>query len=111
MVLSSFVSVLLNDLKIDPFIVDLASSTSQGKTTTLRIAANVWGTPQLVNEFNTTKVSVERKAAFLNSFPLIMDDTRKADERLLQSFVYNFSGGAPKVVALSKVHKESKIKR
>lgn len=96
MVLASFASVLLHDLKIDPFIVDLASSTSQGKTTVLKVAASVWGTGQLVNEFNATKVSMERKAAFLNSFPLIMDDSRKADERLLQSFVYNFSGGRSK---------------
>jgi uncharacterized protein (DUF927 family) len=95
-VLASFASVLLHDLKIDPFIVDLASSTSQGKTSVLKVAASVWGTSHLVNEFNATKVSMERKAAFLNSFPLIMDDSRKADERLLQSFVYNFSGGKGK---------------
>ncbi|MGQ0452080.1 DUF927 domain-containing protein, partial [Bacillus sp. SS-TM] len=95
-VLSSFASVLLHDLKIDPFIVELAGSTSTGKTTALKVAASVWGTNQLVNEFNATKVSVERKAAFLNSFPLLLDDSRKADERLLQSFVYTFSGGRSK---------------
>ncbi|MCQ6307615.1 DUF927 domain-containing protein, partial [Bacillus cereus] len=71
-------------------------STSTGKTTALKVAASVWGTNQLVNEFNATKVSVERKAAFLNSFPLLLDDSRKADERLLQSFVYTFSGGRSK---------------
>ncbi|WP_235435642.1 DUF927 domain-containing protein [Bacillus atrophaeus] len=96
LVLSSFASVLLHDLKVDPFIVDIASSTSQGKTTALRVAASVWGTQQLINEFNATKVSIERKAAFLNSFPLLLDDSRKADERLLQSFVYTFSGGRSK---------------
>lgn len=95
-VLSSFASILLHDLKIDPFIVDLTSSTSKGKTTALKIAASVWGTGDFVNEFNATKVSVERKAAFLNSFPLLMDDSRKADEKLLQSFVYTFSGGKSK---------------
>lgn len=95
-VLASFASILLHDLKIDPFIVDLTSSTSRGKTTALKIAASVWGTSELVNEFNATKVSIERKASFLNSFPLLMDDSRKADEKLLQSFVYTFSGGKSK---------------
>ncbi|MED3089273.1 DUF927 domain-containing protein [Bacillus toyonensis] len=95
-VLSSFASVLLHDLKIDPFIVELAGSTSTGKTTALKVAASVWGTNQLVHEFNATKVSIERKSAFLNSFPLLLDDSRKADERLLQSFVYTFSGGRSK---------------
>ncbi|WHZ03393.1 DUF927 domain-containing protein [Neobacillus sp. YX16] len=96
LVLSSFASILLHDLKVDPFTVDIASSTSQGKTTVLRVAASVWGTQQLINEFNATKVSIERKAAFLNSFPLLLDDSRKADEGLLQSFVYTFSGGRSK---------------
>lgn len=96
LVLSSFASILLHDLKVDPFVVDMASSTSQGKTTVLRVAASVWGTQQLINEFNATKVSIERKAAFLNSFPLLMDDSRKADDRILQSIVYTFSGGRSK---------------
>lgn len=95
-VLSSFASILLHDLKIDPFIVDLTSSTSKGKTTTLKIAASVWGTNGLVNEFNATKNSIERKAAFLNSFPLLLDDSRKADEKHLQPIIYAFSGGKAK---------------
>lgn len=76
--------------------MDLSSGTSKGKTSVLKVAASVWGTSELVNEFNATKVSIERKASFLNSFPLLMDDSRKADERLLQSIVYNFSGGKSK---------------
>ncbi|HDX9541499.1 MULTISPECIES: DUF927 domain-containing protein [Bacillus] len=95
-VLASFASIFLHDLKIDPFIVELAGSTSTGKTTAMKVAASVWGTNQLINEFNSTKTSVERKSSFLNSFPLYLDDSRKADERLLQSFVYHFSGGRSK---------------
>ena len=95
-ILSSFASILLHDLKIDPFIVDLTSSTSKGKTTTLKIAASVWGTDGLVNEFNATKNSIERKAALLNSFPVLLDDSRKADEKHLQPIIYSFSGGKSK---------------
>ena len=96
MVVASFTSVLLQDLKMKPFIIDLSGVTSQGKTTVLRACASVWGTEHLVSEWNLTKVAAERKASFLNSFPLLLDDTRKADERQLQGFIYNFSGGRSK---------------
>jgi hypothetical protein len=42
MVLSSFASVMLRDLKVSPFIVDLSGSTSQGKTTAVQVARSVW---------------------------------------------------------------------
>lgn len=96
LIFSSLASVILKDLGVDSFIVDLSGSTSQGKTTALQVARTVWGTKGLINEWNATRVSVERKAAFYNSFPLYMDDTRKADERILQSIVYQFSGGKSK---------------
>jgi putative DNA primase/helicase len=96
LVLSSFASVILHDLKVSSFIVDLSGSTSQGKTTALQVARTVWGSEGLINEWNATRVAVERKAGFLNSFPLYMDDTRKANEKLLQSIIYQFSGGRSK---------------
>lgn len=96
MVLASFTSVILKDLKMQPFIVDFSGQTSRGKTTLLKVCASVWGNDYLVNEWNLTKVAAERKASFLNSFPLLLDDSRKADERQLQAFVYNFSGGRSK---------------
>lgn len=96
LVLSSFASPILHDLKVSPFIIDLSGSTSQGKSTALQVASSVWGNEGLINEWNATKVAIERKAGFLNSFPLYMDDTRKADERVLQSVIYQFSGGRAK---------------
>lgn len=96
MVIASFTSVILNDLKLGPFIIDLSGVTSKGKTTVLKTAASVWGNDQLVNEWNGTAVSFERKAAFLNSFPLILDDSMKADEKQLQRIIYNYSGGRSK---------------
>lgn len=94
--LGSFTSVILNDLKLSPFIIDLSGPTSFGKTTVLKVGASVWGSGHLVGEWNITKVAAERKAAFLNSFPIILDDTMKADGNQLKSFVYNFSGGRSK---------------
>ena len=96
MIFASFASIILKDLEVSSFVVDLSGSTSQGKTTALQVSRTVWGTGDLINEWNVTRVSVERKAAFFNDFPLYMDDTRKADERILQSIVYQFSGGKAK---------------
>ncbi|HEF1855831.1 DUF927 domain-containing protein [Bacillus thuringiensis] len=95
-ILASFASVIIQDLRLQPFIVDLSGTTSQGKTTTLKAAASVWGNERLMSEWNATKVSIERKAAYLNSFPLLLDDTRKANERILKDAIYQFSGGRSK---------------
>ncbi|MDM8365968.1 DUF927 domain-containing protein [Bacillus thuringiensis] len=95
-ILASFASVIIQDLRLQPFIVDLSGTTSQGKTTTLKAAASVWGNERLMSEWNATKVSIERKAAYLNSFPLLLDDTRKANERILKDVIYQFSGGRSK---------------
>lgn len=96
MVLASFASVLLKDLKLQPFVIDFAGETSNGKTTILRACASVWGTDTLMSEWNITKVAAERKTTFLNSFALILDDSRKANEKTLGDFIYNFSGGRSK---------------
>ncbi|MDA2130792.1 DUF927 domain-containing protein [Bacillus cereus group sp. BfR-BA-01312] len=94
--IASFTAPLLHDLSIDSFLVDFSGHTSQGKTTLLRLSSTVWGTQELINEWNTTKVAIERKAGFLNSFPLLMDDTKKANKNQLQDFIYMFSGGKSK---------------
>lgn len=93
---ASLGSVLLHDFDVEPFIVDMASKTSTGKTTALKVAGSVWGTKDLISEWNTTKVNVERKAGIMNSFPLIYDDTRKAPYYQLADIIYQFSGGRSK---------------
>lgn len=95
-VYASLGSILLYDFNVEPFIIDLSGKTSTGKTTALKVASSVWGTDDLRSEWNTTKVSVERKASMMNSFPLIYDDTRKAPIYQLADIVYQFSGGRSK---------------
>ncbi|MBL0847001.1 DUF927 domain-containing protein [Mammaliicoccus fleurettii] len=95
-VYASLGSILLHDFNVDPFVVDMASKTSTGKTTALRIASSLWGTEKLINEWNTTKVNVERKASIMNSFAVFFDDTRKAPHYQLADIVYHFSGGRSK---------------
>ncbi|RIO08139.1 DUF927 domain-containing protein [Mammaliicoccus sciuri] len=95
-VYASLGSILLHDFNVEPFIVDMASKTSTGKTTALKVASSVWGTNNLISEWNTTKVNLERKAGIMNSFPLFFDDTRKAPHYQLADIVYQFSGGRSK---------------
>lgn len=89
-------SILLHDFDVEPFIVDLSGASSRGKTTALKVASSVWGTSNLIGEWNTTRVSIERKSAFLNSFPLLLDDSRKANPYMLPDVIYQFSGGREK---------------
>ncbi len=46
----------------------------------------------------TTKIAIERMAAFLNAFPLILDDTNTAhDPKALQQMIYMFGKGTGKM--------------
>ncbi|EGQ3526182.1 DUF927 domain-containing protein [Staphylococcus pseudintermedius] len=89
-------SILLHDFDVEPFIIDLSGASSRGKTTALKVASSVWGTSNLIGEWNTTRVNIERKSAFLNSFPLLLDDSRKANPYMLPDVIYQFSGGREK---------------
>ncbi len=97
---ASFASIMLPIFDCPNFILDFCSRTSQGKTTTQRIAGSVWGDPDerkpgsVVLTWNQTKVSVERRLAILGSLPLFLDDTKKAaDTREIPKIIYSQTGG------------------
>lgn len=97
MVYGALGSILLKDFNVDPFVVEISGRTSSGKTFTLKICSSIWGTRKLITEWNATDVSVERMASFFNSFPLMKDDTRKAQNLFkIPTIVYQFSGGQSK---------------
>ena len=65
------------------FIVDLSGPTSEGKTTSLRLAASAWGLPDergggLLRSWDATRVWIERTAALLGNLPMFLDDTKRA---------------------------------
>ncbi|KXA38890.1 DUF927 domain-containing protein [Staphylococcus lugdunensis] len=97
MLYASLGSVLLYEFGLMPFIVELANSTSTGKTFTLNLVASVWGTSNLTTTWATTKNGIEAMATFLNSFPMFKDDTRNASPYLVSDVVYNYSSGESKV--------------
>ena len=80
---TSFLPPFLEILNINNFTIDLAGNSSKGKTTTLKLAASVWGNPDatadsIVNTWATTVTSVERTAEIMNSMPIFLDDTKLA---------------------------------
>ncbi|MCK6530602.1 DUF927 domain-containing protein [Myxococcota bacterium] len=83
-VYASFLPPLMEFLPALPnFVLDYAGETSQGKTTTLRVAASVWGSPDdrgrgVVRTWDASPTWIERAAAFLGHLPLLLDDTKRA---------------------------------
>lgn len=65
------------------FIVDWSGITSTGKTTTLRLGASVWGSPDergsgLMLSWDATNVWIERTIGTLHCLPMFLDDTKRA---------------------------------
>lgn len=82
-VYAAFVPPLLAILDAPNFIIDWCGRTSTGKTTTLRVAASVWGRAEehhpesAISTWDATKVWMERASSILNGLPLILDDTKR----------------------------------
>lgn len=78
MLAASFASPLVGKIGSLPFFVHLwGVESGTGKTVALMLSASVWGNPdvgQYIQTFNSTQVSCERTAAFLNNIPLCIDE-------------------------------------
>lgn len=74
---ASVASALVSLVNTQSCVFEWASSSGTGKTTSLAIAASVWGHPEeLQSSWDGTKVSLEHNAAFMNAMPLFLDDTK-----------------------------------
>jgi|SRR5690625_222694 len=98
-VISSFASILFKEYDLTPIVVDVSGISSKGKTTVQKACASVWGKPsKYISSMLTTPIAIERMAAFLNAYPLILDDTNTArDPRALQQIIYMFANGTGKM--------------
>ena len=96
---ASLAAPLLRILQADNLLVDFCGLTSTGKTTCQRIAASVWGNPDersatsFIRNWDTTKVGLERTLATLSDLPCIIDDTKTADSKSLERFIYLLVNG------------------
>jgi hypothetical protein len=67
-------------------IIDWSGETSRGKTTTLAVAASVWGRPELkgagvMRTWDVSASALESLAEACTDLPLILDDTKRATTR------------------------------
>ncbi len=91
---ASFASPLLKIIGVQSFCVNLWGNTEGGKTVTSLLAASIWADPtpgRFMTDFNGTDVSFEVRQNFLNSFPLILDDSATVKNRTffdMSDFVY-----------------------
>lgn len=98
---ASLASLLLEPLNERGFVVDWSGLTSVGKTTTLMVAASSLGCPSesdhggLIRSWRSpSNASRMFAASTLHSFPLYLDETKRANKpELVRDFLYDFPSG------------------
>lgn len=79
------------------FCVDLAGSSSVGKTTFSRIGASVWGAvysdQELLKSWNSTRVFGERLPSISNDLPVFLEETQLAKEEDQAKYLYMIVNG------------------
>lgn len=98
---SSFASVLIELLHINPFIVHLWGKSGTGKSVTLIVAMSIWGNPKighLVKNLNSTNVGMERLSAFLNNIPFAGDELQAIKNKYsdFNELIYKLTQGEGK---------------
>ena len=102
-VYASIAPVVMGIIESAPgFVVDFAGRSTGGKTTTLRVAASVWGDPaRLIKSWSATANAIEHLASFSAFLPTFLDDTkeaRNAPQRVIGA-VYQITGTQSKLRA------------
>lgn len=97
---ASFGSVLLDPMKIPPFIVNLWAETGKGKTVNLKVAASIWANPaegKYITDPCGTDTAREMRNNILNHLPTMIDDLSKMRDHYgydaISNFVYTQCGG------------------
>lgn len=99
MMSASFASVLLEPLKVLPFVLHVWGTTGTGKTVALMVAMSIWGNPKmggLVKTMNMTRNAIMRNAAFLCSIPFAGDELQTIKDKWQGNFdqlIYQITEG------------------
>ncbi len=97
---SSFASVLVKPCNALTFFVHLWGGTESGKTVGLMLATSVWADVTMgayIHTFNSTTVSQELSATFVNSMPLIIDELQiVSDRKDFDKMIYTLAEGVGK---------------
>ena len=83
MVYASFIPPFLKIIEANNFVVDLAFSSSKGKSIALRCSASVWGDPSGTGNtvfftWKTSEAWIGQTATLVTDHPLILDETKLA---------------------------------
>lgn len=99
-VLAALVPPLQRCLQIPNFILDIHGDTSTGKSTSLRLAASVYGNPvdpdSLVLQWLNTVAAVEQVATTCSELPVFLDDAQHCPNELKKTLVYMIANGRGK---------------
>jgi len=82
-------------------IVDWSGPPGTGKTSAMRLAASVWGAPAemghgVMGSWSGTITAHERRAGLLNSLPIMLNDSNKADPWVPTKVIYELAEGTGK---------------
>ena len=99
MMAASFSSVLLEPLKVLPFVLHVWGISGTCKTVALMVAMSIWGNPKmggLVKTMNMTRNAIMRNAAFLCSIPFAGDELQTIKDKWQGNFdqlIYQITEG------------------
>ncbi len=74
----------------------LRGASSQGKSTALRVATSVWGSPRMSSTWRATSNGLEVLAGSLNGTFLALDELGEVDGKQLKDVVYSLANGTGK---------------
>jgi hypothetical protein len=99
-VLAALVPPLQRRLQLPNFILDLHGNTSTGKSTSLKLAASVYGRPldpdSLILQWMNTSVAIEQVAAVCSELPVFLDDAQHCPAELKRLVIYMIANGRGK---------------
>ncbi len=90
---------LLEMLKQDGGGIHLRGESSRGKSTILKAAASVWGSPEFVQSWRATSNGLEGVAVVSNSSLIALDEMSEVDAKEAGRVVYMLSNGTGKARA------------
>ena len=96
---AAFAGVLLRFAEAESGGFHYRGDSSSGKTTALRVAASVWGSPKFMQRWRTTDNALEATAAQHNDTLLILDELAQLDPKNAGECAYMLANGQSKARA------------
>lgn len=95
----AFASLLLKPCNVQSGGFHLAGTSSTGKTTCLKVASSVFGSPQYLKTWRATDNALENIAFKRNDSLLVLDELSEMSSQKAGNVAYTFSQGEGKVVS------------